>query len=265
MHVGEHVAAEVLGREGRATGQHLEGDDAQAVDVAAPVEVRVPDALLRRHVGRRAHDDAGLRLPGGLAAFAEELGDAAVEDLHAVRVVRVVGEEDVLGLEIPVDDAALVRRVERQGELPRHAPRLLEAHRSCLEALRERVALEELHDQVVLAFRDAEIRDVDDVRVPDVVDRAGLVEEALDHVRDGTDGVAQHLDGGASPDDAVLGVVDGAHAAGAELRHDAPRSEMTALEVGRVPGLHRVRHGAQGRGGRGGRHVLTEYGAERGA
>ena len=76
-----------------------------------------PDELLGTHVLRRAHHQAGLRhLLARLAA--RRLGDAEVHDLHAVRRRRGLRDHDVVGLEIAVHDAQVVRRLERVGGLP---------------------------------------------------------------------------------------------------------------------------------------------------
>ena len=75
--------------------------------------VRCAADLLRRHVTRRAEHDAGIGVgPGrGRAGFdvtgrVEQLGDAEVEDLRA----RVGSDEHVVGLQVAMDDALVVRR-----------------------------------------------------------------------------------------------------------------------------------------------------------
>ena len=88
------------------TGQHLVHHDAEREDVRARVH-RIGPHLFRRHVAGRAHDDAradihraGLGLHG-----AHELRDAEVQDFRAA----VAREEQVLGLQVAMDDAAGVR------------------------------------------------------------------------------------------------------------------------------------------------------------
>ena len=70
--------------------------------------------LLGRHVAEGAEDDAGLGAPGlgrkvgpaRAGAFRlRQLGQAEVEDLDAA----VLRDEEVLGLQVPVDDPLLVR------------------------------------------------------------------------------------------------------------------------------------------------------------
>ena len=44
----------------------------------------------------------------GRGLIPDQLGDAEIQDLHVVGIVRVIEQEDVLGLEIPVHDPPLV-------------------------------------------------------------------------------------------------------------------------------------------------------------
>ena len=46
-----------------------------------------------------------------------------------------------------MDDALLVRRLERFGDLPRDRQRLIERNRSARDPIGERRALDQLHDQ----------------------------------------------------------------------------------------------------------------------
>ena len=110
----------------------LEQHAAERPDVGAPVDRRAA-RLLGAHVGRGAEDHAraGSRRRVMVGEFDEvgvepasdriALGEAEVEHLHRARG----REHDVAGLEIAVDDAALVRRLDRRGDLDRRrrAPR----------------------------------------------------------------------------------------------------------------------------------------------
>ena len=99
----------------------------------------LPLRLLGRHVGGRADDHAHLRSAPGAVSVGEfvasavadgargsqRLGETEVEHLH-----RAVGADlDVRRLEIAMDDALLVRRLERVGDLPRDRQRLGERNR----------------------------------------------------------------------------------------------------------------------------------------
>ena len=102
-------------------GDHLVEHDAEGEDVRAVVD-GAPLGLLGRHVGGGAEDHAlhgqcasvVSRLTSGPGAgLLAQLGETEVEDLD----VLVVGDHDVAGLEVAVDQATLVGRPERLGDL----------------------------------------------------------------------------------------------------------------------------------------------------
>ena len=81
-----------------------------------------PRELLGAHVLGRADDEPGLRHLLRIVAL-HRLRDAEVDDLHAVRAVARLRDHDVVGLEIAMDDAHVVRGVERVGRLSRDVGR----------------------------------------------------------------------------------------------------------------------------------------------
>jgi len=88
---------------------------------------------------------------GALIFGRRELRDPEVEHLHAHALRRVVlrDEVQVLGLEVPVHDAVLVRRVDRGRDLAGDRERGRRRQRALAgDPLRERLALEQLHDDV---------------------------------------------------------------------------------------------------------------------
>src|SRR6185503_8071711 len=96
-------------RGGTLAREHLEEDEAQRVEVRAVVR-GAPPGLLRREVGQRPENGSRTRQP--LAALME--GETEV---HEDRVPRAV-HHDVSGLEVAVDDAALVDGLEPGADLP---------------------------------------------------------------------------------------------------------------------------------------------------
>ena len=76
------------------------------------------------------------------AVGVDRFGEAEVEDFDgAVRAQLDVGR-----LQVAVDDADLVRRLERLGNLAREGQRLVDGNRTFRDALGEVFALDELHD-----------------------------------------------------------------------------------------------------------------------
>jgi hypothetical protein len=126
-------------------------DRAERKDVAA--RIRGPALeLLRRHVLQRADDGAFLRdlreTHRGLGVRRrprEQLsrfGQAEVEQLHAG-----LREHHVRGLEIPMDDAAAVRGMQRIRDLVAVAQCLIQRHDTSRQACCQRLALEQFHDE----------------------------------------------------------------------------------------------------------------------
>jgi hypothetical protein len=101
--VGPHLRLVAVGGERHASGEHLEQDRAERVDVCAGVELLAAD-LLRRDVVHRADE---LRRPGVVGAGA--LGQPEVGQVDVV----AGAEEDVGGLDVPMDQSAAVGRIER--------------------------------------------------------------------------------------------------------------------------------------------------------
>ncbi len=164
----------VLAFEEPAAGEHLPERHAEGPDVDAPVDV-APLDLLRRHVGPAP-------LEGALVGRVEPVGragDPEVDDLHGA----VVGDEDVVGRDVAMDDLhrlalvplELVGGVEPLGRL-RHDRRGDTPPTIAVDVFllvegaghpARRLPQEELHGDVVRAMVLAEVEDLADVRVVD--------------------------------------------------------------------------------------------------
>ena len=129
--------------------QHLVEDASEREDVRPRVG-RLPSHLLGRHVTDGPEESPGVR---GLrerrrlrvVALRDQplLGEPEVEDLHA----PVRRDEEVLGLEVPVDDPLLVRRREAAGHLHGPVEGLARRGTPRRQSLSQRLAFEELHDE----------------------------------------------------------------------------------------------------------------------
>ena len=175
-----------------------------------------------------------------------ELRHAEVDDLHEVAAGLRALEEDVVRLEIAVNDAGDVRGAEPVEQLEHHrrGDRWGVRRPARLDALRERLAVEELHDHVPLAARElAEIEHLDDVLGADVSRRLGLALEPLARRRVVRDARVQHLDGHAMANADVLAFVDRTHTALAEQ----PDDPVLVVEERSELELHRdIRHEPSG-------------------
>src|SRR5581483_5949638 len=117
--------------------QHLIEHDAQRIQVAASVD-RLAERLLGRHVLRRAQQSARQR-----AGVLRQQRDAEVGEHYLV----LIGDEDVGGLDVAVDDAAVVGVIERTYHVADDALRLGERY-WLAQAPFQRVALDVLHHDV---------------------------------------------------------------------------------------------------------------------
>ena len=93
-----------------------------------------------------------------------------------------------------MDHAVAVRAIERVGDLDRVADTSLGRQRAACEPRGQRLALEELHDQVGDAVLLAEVVQDADVRMVQRADDAGFAIEALAELRVGGELRRQDLD-----------------------------------------------------------------------
>ncbi len=193
----------------RAPGKELVGHDPQRKQVGTAVD-RFPRDLLGRHEHRRAEVADVL---GQMRA-----GDARDPEIRELRH-PVLGEEDIRGLDVPVDDSAGVGDVEGRPHLTDDLENPLARERLLLDQPVEARTRNELHDQVELAG-DVVLPDVEDsydVRVIEAASGLGLAKEALLNdpvlLRRQSARYVQQLDGDGPVDERVLGPVDDAHGA----------------------------------------------------
>ena len=189
--------------------------------------------LLRRHVFERADDRTrrGLR-----AAVLHRPRDAEVHDQRvAARGVLALLDHDVLGLQVAVHDALVVRGRQAQ----RHLARNREGARHRQLALAPQASAASVSPSmngIVRYFTPAIFANVvnaDDVLVGDLAGEHELALEAqLEIARGG--GIrlrpgANHLDGHRDAELVIERLVDGAHAAGAEQPDDrVARADLVA-------------------------------------
>src|SRR6266705_1319260 len=144
----DHQLLRVPALERELAGEHLEGDDAQGVEVGAGVEWLAAD-LLRAHELRGAEDD-----PGGGELRDGRVGAALLREPEvpphgAIAAPVPYDQHDVLGLHVAVHDLQLVGVVQPRAHLAQDRDPRGDVHRPVLHlAVRQQLALQERHHEV---------------------------------------------------------------------------------------------------------------------
>ena len=191
-------------RERVLPGEHPIEHHAQREDVR-PLVLGGVLPLFRCHVGRR---------PAAQATPPEGMRHPEVEDLH----LPLVRDEDVRGLEVPVDHAFRVRVGEAPGHLRRDVHRLLNRERPFLHPEIQRLPAEQLEYQERAVVAPAHLVEGDEVGVGEAGDGLGLAGDLPLLLGDaaGTDDLHRHL----AAEVPILGLVDHAEAASSQFPDD---------------------------------------------
>ena len=233
------VVGELLGDErhrrrraiGQPSGQHLERDDAERVQIDARVLHHVAANLLRRHVRRRADDRPG---DGDAILSTDEARQAEVAQLDHVAAPRRMHQDHVARAEIAMHDPFGVGGDERAAELDEDAHHARPGHRRALaDRLGERRANEPLHDEVAQVERGvlAEVEDGDDILVMQLAGDARRAQKTLRLVDVGGELGTQHLERDELTENLVTRAEHQRGAAGAE-----PLLDEIAARDGERPG-----------------------------
>jgi hypothetical protein len=226
--------------------QHLVEHDAQREDVGAVVDLARARALLGRHVVRRAEQRVGLRGLRVAGRGDDELREAEVGQLDTALDVH----EHVLGLDVAVDDALVVRVLERVADLGHDRQGLARREAALAHQPAQVRALDELHQQEPALARLAEIVDAHDAGMVEPREQACLAQEALGEARVPGRAGREDLERDVAVELPVPRAVDDPHAALADELADLEQRER-AGELGR----RRCRR-ARARDGRLGRDLV---------
>jgi hypothetical protein len=222
-----HVELDVLHRRLRVVrelaGQDLVQDRRERVDVAARVELLALRLLGRHELGRpehhallREHDAARAKLALG------HLGETEVEHLREIPAAVLVGEEDVLGLQVAVNDAEAVGLVQGAADLHQDRDGSLVRERTLLaDDLVQVLAVQELHHDVERAVLQLAVQEhLHGVLVRQVAHRPGFAAEAGRQVLPVRELGVKDLHRDEPVERRLRGSVDRAHAARADLLLD---------------------------------------------
>jgi hypothetical protein len=167
------------------------------------------------------------RRAGGLVGrrqVLDALREAEVHHLH----VPVRGQHDVGGLQIAMEEPALVRFLQRFGDLAGQSQGLGQPERAVLQAPVERVAGDVLHDQEDRVALFADLEDLADVRMIERGHRHRFAPQPLPRLHVGGGGGWEQLDRDLTIETGVVGAIDLAHAALTDLGDEAVAAETSA-------------------------------------
>jgi len=222
------------------SGRGFVEHDPEREQVGPAVEL-VSRGLLRGHVGHGAERDAGHgelvlgRRDGGRRAVAEprrELGQAEVQHLD----LAPLGQEDVRRLDVAVEDAVAVSPVEGVRHLNADVDDLVNLQRTAGKAVPERLPLHQLHHDEGASVVFSDVVDGADVPVIERGGGPGLHPEPVERLLIARELFGHELDGNRPPQPDVLGSVDDAHSASAQLADDSvvrdrPSDHASAAEM----------------------------------
>jgi len=209
---GEHLDHRTSGKRPLA-GDHLVHERAAREHVGPRVEI-LSARLLRRHVAERSYHHPWRRHHRRRQiGLRHDLGDSKVENLDRA----AAQDEDVRGLQVPVDDVRGVRGGQRRSGLLRDGDRLGDRERAGGEPIAQRLTLEQLHDGVRKTVHLADVVDGDDVGMRECSDGVGLGSEPIESLAIDVR-PRHHLDGDVAFQPGIGSTIDLAHRALPEQR-----------------------------------------------
>jgi hypothetical protein len=220
----------------QAAGERLVQRGAQRVHVGARVDLVHRSAqLLRRRVGKRSEELA--RSGDAQALRVDRCGERDAEIEHQRRAARV--DQDVRGLEIAVDHAALVRMSDGRRDAAEHGDDGGDVGLYFSRPLVERTAVDELHRVPRRSADDSAVVQRHQVRMVEPREQLDFALEALALARSAV--ARQELERDLATCGELFGAIDDSLSAAAKLC-DAP---IAAREAAPIPAIVRPCAGAQ--------------------
>ena len=212
MQVLVHDGRGGRGVKGHAAGDHVVEGGAQGIEVGAGIDIQFAADLFRGDVVGRAIGLAGLGLGGfDIGGFA---GQAHVGELG----VAVLGDHDVLGFDVAVDEAGLVGVGQGLAGLDDELEGfLLGVAFALFELVVDGLAFHVFHDEIVEAVGLADVHRTDDVGVVELGGGLSFLVEAVDEFLVLAHALGEDLDGHDAVQGNLAGLEDRGHRAGAQL------------------------------------------------
>ena len=145
------------------------------------------------------------------------LRQAEVEDFR----VSLVSNEDVRRLDIAMNDAFGVRRIERVSDFYSNVQQLLEIHRTSLDQMFQRLPAQTLHHQEQLAIEFADFVDRANTRMIQCRRRSRFSSKTFEGLRVFGHVVRKEFQSDETAERRVFGFVDHAHPTAAEPLQDS--------------------------------------------
>lgn len=213
--------------------QKLVEQHAHAPEVRAVIDVIITLSRFGRCITCRPEQGTSLRKQGE-RFFQNELRNTKVEDLYRAGSLNALAEENIGRFDIPMNDSALMSRVQRRedlyGDLDSRSG--LEARSFAFEMTREALTLEQFHDDVGrCVFGKPCIDNLDDARMPKRRSGACLLEITFDRCSVFSEEIVQDLDRNLS---AELGVGRGEDSRRVALTKQGAQLKLSVQDVANV-------------------------------
>ena len=135
--------------------------------------------------------------------------------------MAAIGQEDIAGLDVAMDDAVAVGRLEGVGHLNRDVDELRYLDAAVVDVVAQRGAAHQLHHDERAAFVLADIEDRADVGMVQGGCGARLGAQPLQRLLVVHEVLRHDLDGHLTAQPAIFSSIDDAHPAGAQLRDNS--------------------------------------------
>ena len=229
LRMDSKIRPEVSPRKGKHARGHFVEDDAEGKQIAARVHFFAAD-LFRGHVGDGTERGAGAgeifgsdaQRGSGVgfrrgASQGRDFGEAEIEDLG----IAALGDENVCGLDVAVDDALRMGGIESVGDFDGIGEELIEFEGAAGDDVLERGAIEKFHGDEGFAGVFADVVDGADVGMVQRGGGAGFAFEAFQRLGVVGDVFREEFEGDEAAQAGIFGFVDYAHATAAEFFDDA--------------------------------------------